>query len=53
MTDEPDHDDANQTPRHQSNMPSIGKGFLILALVFLLLTIGGILAMWQLVEPAQ
>ncbi len=50
MTD--DHDDPPVT-RYESKMPSIGKGFLILIGVFLLLTIGGILAMWQLVDPAQ
>ena len=47
-----DNEDA-APKRHESNLPSIGKGFLILIAVFLLLTIGGILAMWQLVEPAQ
>ena len=51
MTNEAD--DAPPNPRHQSNMPSVGKGFLIVLLVFLVLTIGGILAMWQLVEPVQ
>lgn len=52
MNDANDNEDPS-VRRHESNMPSIGKGFLILLLVFLLLTIGGILAMWQLVDPVQ